>query len=127
MISVETDFFQKDSFYQKITNHASETSNYFIEDLGYRIDEMKDKKKIFNFKSNQLKKINDDFFFQIRGLTVIGENDALFIKINNFSEIIKKEGEELINAYEEYQKSSLGFEQVALISKNIWNQNRIKP
>ena len=122
--SVETDYTEKIIFYLKIKDGISNRENYFIEDLGYRIMELERKKLTFVYKSNLLRKKNDEFYIQLKGLSVLSEDDHMFIKVNDFSKFIKEGGKELIAAFEDYQKSSLGFEQVAFISKKSWKQNR---
>lgn len=124
--SVEHDFNQKENFYQLINKNKKDHENFLMQDLGYQMRDLKNKKRTFEHRSQNIKDVNDHFLVEVSSKEFISEDDPLFKRIDTFANSMKPQAESMFKAYKEYRETSENFERSIVISKNIWEEKIIQ-
>lgn len=120
MESVEHDFSQKETFFQLIDRSKLSKNSFLIQDLGFQMSDLENKKRNFEHQSKNIKIVNDNMLIEVSSKDMISENDPLYAEINHFSSSIEKNSKAMFKALYEYKESAKNLERSIAISKNIW-------
>lgn len=116
---VEQDFQDKEAFLKKYAQENKGKNIFLVEDLAWRLQNMKQKKEAVLSKSAYIKEANSELLSVLSEKKVVKEEDPEFEKIESFSEITSSEGEELLTEYHRYQDASQDFVKFAMFTGNV--------
>lgn len=116
---VEQDFLDKQTFLKKYAEENKGKSNFVLEDLAWRLNNMKEKKELILSKTAYIKEANSELLNVLSAKKVVKEGEPEFKKIESFSKISSTDGKELLSDYHRYKDASEDFVKFALITGNV--------
>ena len=120
---VKSDFEDKELFFEKYSNHRTKNNTFILEDLAYRLKDLKQKRDKIVANSMFIKKANDSLLNKVSIMQKISENDPVYQDIEDFSVITHRDAKKLYEDFETYKTSSNEFVSVAMFTRNTLKQS----
>lgn len=120
--SVHNDYQDKKVFLQTYKKQVNDKNNYILQDLTWRLHELKIKHDEILTQSSTLMQKNNELLSQIKNKEVIKESDPVYEKVDTFGKQTDEEAADLFHDYSIYKNASTDFARFALFTGNIWKR-----
>ncbi len=117
------DFQDKEAFYKNYLETSKNKDSFIIQDLAWRLSDMRNKKDSILRKSAFIKEVNDHLLNQLSKKNKVNATDPVFKKIEAFAKVTKPEANILFKEFESYKNASTEFARFALFTGNIWKKS----
>lgn len=121
--TVESDYADKAAYYKKYTEETGNKNTFILQDLGWRLEDMKAKKEAVVAKSEYINSVNEQLLLELKNKKSIKEKDPAFKKIESFSNAIVKDANDLYQDYTSYKTASEEFGNFAMFSGSMWKKS----
>lgn len=121
--SVDKDYQDKAAFYSNYHRDAKNKDTFILQDLYWRLAELKNKRDFIMRKSNDLKAFNDGLLTELDDMKEVRETDPAYKKIETFAKTTGPEVRALFSEYANYKTSSTEFAKFALFTGNLWKKS----
>lgn len=126
-VNVENDFLDKQAFYKQFQAKNKNKNAFVMEDLTWRLTDLKAKRDSVLAKSAAIKKVNDDLLTHIGEQEKVVESDPLFKEIKSFEKLKEEQAGPLITEYEKYKAASTEFTRFVIFTgSGLKKSTRIK-
>ncbi len=113
---VEDDYHQKLKHYQNYAVQLNNKKTFILQDLKWRLQDLKSKKDAVVVKSDQISLMNNRLLIELKEQKIISRRDPSYTKIESFSEAISNEASILYGEYLKYKYASEEFSRFAMFS-----------
>lgn len=121
--TVDKDYQDKAAFFSNYQKEAKNKDSFIIQDLYWRLTELKNKRDLIMQKSQTLKAVNDGLLVELDRKKEVKESDPSYRKIENFAKATGPEVKVLFGEYSNYKTASTEFAQFALFTGNVFKKS----
>ena len=121
--TVERDYLEKQAFFNNFYHEGKNKNSFIIQDLAYRLAELKKKKDSILSRSKSLSSVNDKLLIELSNKNEVSRTDPAFEKIKNLSKVTRPEVNTLISDYQSYKTASTNFSKFAYFTGNLWKKS----
>jgi hypothetical protein len=124
MMGVEQDYEQKREYYQLLTATAPPREKFILQELGWWLHDMEEKKDAFMQKSHEIKASNDALLAEViqKEEEALVEGDPVYEKVENFAANAEKTIEDSLKELKVYHESSQAFANFSVLTGNMLPQ-----
>ena len=121
--NVDRDYEDKLAFYKRFSSDPKNKNGFVVEDLTYRMNDLKKRHDSILSKSSKIKAANDGLMEKLEDKKIVRESDPIFKKIDTFGDTTGEEAKILFSEYASYKEASIEFARFALFTGSVYQKS----